>query len=78
MVWVDPWDGLRWVGLGRVGSRFFSFWWVESTIAKVLKIWKDSANAFKAGLDKIWLHQALKFDFTADLTGTGNRSEGVS
>jgi len=23
MGWVDPW-----VGLGRVGSRFFSFWWV--------------------------------------------------
>jgi len=25
-------------------------------------------------LDKIWLHQAVKFGFTADLTGTGNRS----
>ena len=25
----------------------------------------------------IWLHQAVKFDFTADLAGTGNRSEGV-
>ena len=25
-------------------------------------------------LDKIWFHQAVKFDFTADLTGTGNRS----
>ena len=23
MGWVDPW-----VGSGRVGSRFFSFWWV--------------------------------------------------
>ena len=23
MGWVDPW-----VGLGQVGSRFFSFWWV--------------------------------------------------
>jgi len=23
MGWVDPW-----VGLGWVGSRFFSFWWV--------------------------------------------------
>jgi len=30
-------------------------------------------NAFKAQLDKIWLHQAVKFDYTADLTGTGNR-----
>ena len=25
-------------------------------------------------LDKIWLHQAVKFDFTGELTGTGNRS----
>jgi len=25
-------------------------------------------------LDKIWLHQAVKFAFTADPTGTGNRS----
>jgi len=37
MGWVDPW-----VWLGRVGLRFFSFWWVGlgwvgSTIAKVLK-----------------------------------------
>jgi len=24
---------------------------------------------------KFWQHQAAKFDFTADLTGTGNRSE---
>ena len=27
----------------------------------------------KARLDKIWFHQEVKFDFTADLTGTGNR-----
>jgi len=47
--------------------------WVGSTIAKVLKILKDYVNAFKARLDKIWFHQAFKFDFTADLTGTGNR-----
>ena len=25
-------------------------------------------------LDKIWLHRAVKFDFTADPAGTGNRS----
>jgi len=34
-------------------------------------------NAFKARLDKFWLHQAVKYDFTADLTGTGNRPEEV-
>jgi len=51
--------------------------WVGSTIAKVLNVRKDYVNAFKARLDKFWLHQAVKFDFTADLTGTGNRSEEV-
>jgi len=51
--------------------------WDGSTRAKVLKIWKDYVNAFKARLDKISLHQTVEFDFTADLTGTGNRSEGV-
>ena len=36
-----------------------------------------TVNAFKACLDKFLQHQALKFDFTADLTGIGNRSEDV-
>jgi len=57
MGWVDPW-----VGLG----------WVASSTEKVLKIRRDYVNAFKARLDKIWFHRAVKFDFTADLTGTGN------
>jgi len=73
--------GLGWpmglVGLGWVEIFQFLVGWVGSTIAKVLKIWKDYFNAFKARLDKIWLHQAVKFDFVADLTGTGNRLEGV-
>ena len=34
----------------------------------------STVNTFKARLDKFWLHQLVKFDFTADLTGTGNRS----
>jgi len=34
-----------------------------------------SVNAFKAHLDKVWLHQDVKFDFRASLIGTGNRSE---
>jgi len=34
-----------------------------------------SVNAIKACLDKIWSHQDVKFDFTANLTGTGNQSE---
>jgi len=35
------------------------------------------ACTVKARLDKFWQHQLVKFDFTADLTGTGNRSEVV-
>ena len=31
----------------------------------------------EARFDKFWQHQLVKFDFTADLTGTGNRSEEV-
>jgi len=37
-----------------------------------------TVNAFQARLDKFWQHQLVKFDFTADLTGTGNRSEEVT
>jgi len=32
-----------------------------------------TVNALKAQLDKFWLQQSVKFDFTADLTGTGKR-----
>jgi len=51
---------MGWVGLGR---DFFQFLvgWVGSTTAKVLKSLKDYVSAFKARLDKIWLHQAVKF-----------------
>ena len=58
--------------------------------ARIVNIWNSlpnsvvdactvSVNAFKARLpvDKFWKHQSVKFDFTADLTGTGNRSEEV-
>jgi len=37
----------------------------------------STVNAFKARLDEFWSHQAVKYDFTADLTGTGNRSKEV-
>jgi len=36
-----------------------------------------SLNAFKTRLDKVWSHQDVKFDFTASLIGTGNRSERI-
>jgi len=59
-------------------SSFFS--------ARIVNIWNSlpnlvvdasTVNAFKARLDKFWSHQAVKCDFTADLTGTRNRSEVV-
>jgi len=34
----------------------------------------STVNTFKAQLDRFWWHQLVKYDFTADLTGTGNRS----
>jgi len=54
--------------------------------ARVVNIWNNlpntvvnasMINALKAPLDIYWSHQAVKFDFTADLTGIGNRSEEI-
>ena len=54
--------------------------------ASIVNVWNSlpnsvvdacTVNAFKVRLDKFWQHQLVKFDFTADLTGTGNRSEEV-
>jgi len=36
-----------------------------------------TVNVFKARLDRFWMDQDVKFDFTADLTGTGDRSVNV-
>jgi len=33
----------------------------------------NNVNQFKTRLDKFWMHQDVKFDFTADLTGIGVR-----
>ena len=37
----------------------------------------NNVNQFKALLDKFWMNQDVKFDFTADLTGIGDRSARV-
>ena len=37
----------------------------------------NSVNLFKARLDRFWMDQDVKYDFTADLTGTGDRSVNV-
>jgi len=67
---------MGWVGLDRDFSAFGGLGWVY--YGKSNKIFgKDHVNALKARFGKIWLHHAVKFDFTVDLTGTGNRSEGL-
>ena len=50
--------------------------------ASVVNTWNSLRNSvvmlvFKARLDKCWQQEAVKFDFTADLMDTGNRSEEV-
>ena len=54
--------------------------------ARIVNIWNSlpnsvvdacTVNAFKARRDKCWQHQLVKFDFTAELTSAGNRSEEV-
>ena len=51
--------------------------------ARIVNIWNslpndvvdvNNVNKFKARLDKFWMHQDVKFDFTAYLTGIGDRS----
>jgi len=37
----------------------------------------STINQFKARLDKFWLHQDILYDYTADLTGIGDRSVGL-
>ena len=34
----------------------------------------NTVNQFKVCLDKFWMHQDVKYNFTADLTGIGDRS----
>ena len=35
----------------------------------------DIVNLVKSRLDKFWMHQKVKYDYTAELAGTRNRSE---
>ena len=38
----------------------------------------STVNQFKARLDKFWMHQDVLYDYTADLTGIGDRSVHVT
>ena len=51
--------------------------------ARIVNIWNSlpnyfvdvsTINQFKARLDKFWMQQDVLYDYTADLTGNGDRS----
>jgi len=37
----------------------------------------QSVDLFKVRLDRFWAHQKVMYDWTAELAGTGDRSEYV-
>ena len=51
-------------------ARIFNIW--NSLPNHVVDV--NTVNFFKTRLDKFWRNQDVKYDFTADLTGTGDRS----
>jgi len=51
--------------------------------ARIVNIWNslpndvvdvNTVNLFKTRLDRFWANHDVKYDFTTDLTGTGDRS----
>jgi len=57
--------------------------WKYSFTARIVNIWNSLPNSvvdgdtvclFEARLDKFWMHQDVLYNFTADLTGIGDRS----
>ena len=55
--------------------------------ARIINIWNSlpncvvdvsTINQFKARLDKFWSHQDILYDYTANLTGIGDRSVHVT
>ena len=84
-------NGLPSVELLKIECNiFFSFVEVYYNLRKfsftnrIVNIWNslhnavvdvNSVDAFKSRLDNFWKIQDVKFEYTADLTGTGDRSE---
>ena len=50
---------------------------IFGTVYQMMLSMLTMLKKFKARLDKFWMHQDVKFDFTADLTGIGDRSVRV-
>ena len=68
-------------------QRFYHDVRKYSFIPRIINIWNslpdfvvnvDSINIFKSRLDKYWINQDIVFDYTADLTGIGDRSKYIS
>ena len=66
-----------------LNCTFYHDLWKYYFSAHIVNIWNSlpnyvvdvsTINQFKARLDKFWMHQDVWYDFTADLTGTGDRS----
>jgi len=52
-------------------NRIVNIWnSLPNTVVEV-----DTVDKFKLRLDKFWMYQDIKYDFTAELTGTGDLSE---
>jgi len=54
-------------------ARIVNIW--NSLANHVVDVGLNTVNLFKTRLDRFWINQGVKYDFTADLTETGDRSE---
>ena len=54
-------------------SSFYSVQFIWNSLPNCV-VDVSTINQFKARLDKFWIHQDVLYDYTADLTGTGDRS----
>jgi len=58
-------------GLSAIAEFLVNIWnSLPNTVVDV-----DTVKLFKSRLDKFWMHQEVKYDYIAELTGTGNWSK---
>ena len=65
-IWMAPYDLRQYC----FSARIINIW--NSLPNHVVDV--NTINLFKTRLDRFWANQDVKYDFTADLTGTGDRS----
>jgi len=75
------------LGLEAISTLpLFYYYFLLYFSAHIINIWNtlpnhdvdvNSVNLLKARLDRFWMNHDVKYDFTADLTGTGDRSVNV-